>query len=183
MKEIELKFPLLNAAEVIAQLGKGGTREKQKDTYYAPPHMDFLSEKPVSRWLRIRESEGRTTLNFKHWHSTTEKESIVCDEFETGVEESAKLTKIFSLLGFRELVIVEKMREEWRYQDALVAIDDVKGLGQFIEIEYKGSLRNAEQIKKHLFSVLKELHAVVGKQDFEGYPHLLLKKKGLLPTN
>jgi len=37
-----------------------------------------------------------------------------------------------------------------------------------------------EKAKKYLYEILGELNLKLGKQDFEGYPYLLLKKKGLI---
>ncbi|MDP2946613.1 MAG: CYTH domain-containing protein, partial [Nanoarchaeota archaeon] len=83
-------------------------------------------------------------------------------------------------LNFKELISVEKNRNVWNYKDTEIAIDEVKELGSFIEIEAKGNFTNIEEVKKHLYEILKEIGAEVGEQDFEGYPYLLLKKKGLL---
>lgn len=60
--EIELKFPLENAEELIEELRKISEPkgEYQKDTYFIPPHRDFLNQNPISEWLRIRETKKRS---------------------------------------------------------------------------------------------------------------------------
>lgn len=182
--EIELKFPLLNHLELIEKLKSIAKLEKsedfQKDIYYNPAHRNFLSKKPVSEWLRLRESKKEFSLNYKKWHNEDGNKTISCDEFETKIENIESLKKLFENLNFEETIIIEKNRSVWYYKDAEIAIDDVKELGNFIEIEAKGNFTNIEDAEKHLYIILKEIGAKVGEQDFEGYPYLLLKKKGFL---
>jgi adenylate cyclase class 2 len=182
--EIELKFPLLNRLELIEKLKSIAKLEKseelQKDTYYNPAHRNFLSKKPVSEWLRLRESKKGFSLNYKKWHNEDGNKTISCDEFETKIENIESLKKLFENLNFEETIIIEKNRSVWHYKDTEIAIDDVKDLGNFIEIEAKGNFINIGEAKKHLYLILNELGAKIGEQDFEGYPYLLLKKNGLL---
>jgi len=182
--EVELKFPLLNHKEIIEKLKSIAKLEKerdfQKDIYFNPAHRDFLSKKPVSEWLRLRESKKGFSLNYKKWHNEDGTKTVSCDEFETKIENLEALKKLFGNLNFKELISVEKNRSIWNYKDTEIAIDEVKELGTFIEIEARGNFANIEEAKKHLYEVLKELGTEVGEQDFEGYPYLLLKQKGLL---
>ncbi|MDD5182340.1 MAG: class IV adenylate cyclase [Candidatus Nanoarchaeia archaeon] len=182
--EVELKFPLLNPNELVDRLNSIAKSDKQgnfqKDTYYNPAHRNFLSVRPVFEWLRLRESKKGFSLNYKKWHNGGGANVVSCDEFETKVDDIEALKKLFENLNFKELVTVEKNRNMWDYKDTEIAIDDVKGLGNFIELEAKGNFTSIEDAKKHLYSILREIGAKVGEQDFEGYPFLLLKKKGLL---
>ncbi len=180
--EIELKFPLLNPKELIEKLNSFAKLKKtgdlQKDTYYLPPHRNFLDKKPVSEWLRLRESEKEGSLNYKKWHNEDGKNTVSCDEFETKIGDIEALQSIFGNLDFKSIIVVEKTRNIWEYKDAEIAIDEVKGLGFYIELEAKGDFENIEEAKNYLYEVLKELGAEVGEQDFEGYPYKLLKKTG-----
>jgi len=182
--EVELKFPLLNPGELIEKLKLIATLQKekvfQKDSYYIPLHRNFLDKKPVSEWLRLRETKTNFSLNYKNWHNADGEKTISCDEFETKIENLSAIKKMFENLNFKHIVIVEKTRDIWHYKGAEIAIDDVKDLGFFIEIEAKGDFDNIENAKKHLYEILKELCANVGEQDFEGYPYKLLKLNGLL---
>ena len=130
--------------------------------------------------MRLRESKKGFSLNYKKWHNEDNNKTISCDEFETKIENIEAFKKLFKNLNFKELIIVEKKRNVWNYKDAEIAIDEVKELGNFIEIEAKGNFTNIEETKKYLYKILEELGIEVGEQDFEGYPYLLLKQKGLL---
>lgn len=180
--EVELKFPLNNPEEVIQKLASIGKHVKQdvyqKDTYYTPHHRNFLEQKPISEWLRIRKTEKGIMLNYKNWHNKNEAKAVSCDEFETKIGEMAVLERIFKNLNFQTVIIVEKKRNSWNYKDVEISIDHVTELGWFIEFEAKGNFRTIDSAKELLYSVLKELEAKTGSQDFRGYPYLLLEKKG-----
>lgn len=178
--EVELKFPLYNYEELMQKLNSiaEGKEEYQKDVYYTPKHRNFLEKKTISEWLRIREESNKFILTYKNWHNDKNR-AVSCDEFETQVEKLSSLKKIFENLNFKEIIVVEKIRSIWEYSGVLIAIDKVKDLGYFIELEAKGDFKNIEEAKKHLYSVLEELNAEVGSQDFKGYPYLLLEKRKL----
>jgi adenylate cyclase, class 2 len=181
--EVEVKFPLLNADELVAKLDKIAEKktEKQKDTYYVPSHRNFITQSPITEWLRVRESSKGVSLNYKDWQKKTEEENTTwCKEFETMVDDARALKEIFSKLGLSPIVVVDKARSMWTVKDVEIAVDEVVGLGSYIEFEAKGEFENVDEATKHLYEVLEGIDAKVGVQDFKGYPHLLLEKKGLL---
>jgi len=183
--EVELKFPLLNPEELTQQLNSIATPQKrdtiQKDTYYIPPHRNFLRDKPISEWLRIRETKDKFTVNYKKWHNAGGKcETNSCDELETGINNVSILKQIFSNLNFKDIIIVEKLRNTWHYKNVEIAVDKINELGFFIEVEAKGNFKDIDEAKVHLFEVIKELNAKTGPQDFKGYPHRLLERSGHL---
>ena len=179
--EVELKFPLKSPEKLIENLNKIAKKQEenyQKDIYYIPSHRDFLKQNPIKEWLRIRVTKKGTKINYKNWHHNTESRAVSCDEFETGFEDSEILRKIFQNLDFKEIVIVEKIRKTWNFKDTEIAVDNIGELGDFIEIEYKGEIKEIDEIKEYLYKILKEIAAEVGEQIFKGYPHLLLEKEG-----
>jgi adenylate cyclase class 2 len=156
--EVELKFPLLNIDLLVQKLKSiaelDGEGINQKDTYYLPAHKNFLEKNPISEWLRLRESEKDISINYKNWHNDVNVQAVSCDEFESKIEDVLALKNILERLDFKELIVVDKNRTTYKYNDCEIAIDSVKDLG--------------------------ELNAELGEQIFEGYPHLLLKNKNLL---
>lgn len=179
--EVELKFPLENAEELIEKLGKISLPSVswQRDTYFIPPHRNFLEQNPISEWFRIREirGKGKVVLNYKNWHNK-EGRAVSCDEAETEIEDINALRKILQSLDFKEIAVVEKERKNWKHNNTVISIDNVTGLGKFIEIEADGYFTSVENAKDHLYKVLEELEARTGEQEFKGYPHLILEKEG-----
>ena len=180
--EVEFKFELFNSDKLIIKLNqiadfKG--EESQKDTYYNAPHRNFLSVSPIKEWLRIRETNGKTKVNYKNFHHTSEYNAVSCDEFETNVEDKEVIKRIFESLNFSEMIVLEKVRKNWEYKNVIISVDEVRGLGSFIEVEAGDGFESIEDAKKQLQIVIKEIGAEVGNQLFKGYPHLLMEKNGL----
>lgn len=180
--EVEICFPLKNAAVLKKKLNKIARAEKkdvyQKDVYYLLAHRDFTKQKPIDEWLRLRRSARGDSINYKHWHNAPGKpHAVSCDEFETKVEDISSLEKILKACDFQELVTVAKYRSTWFYQGVEIALDEVRGLGTSIELEAKGKFASIAAAKKHLYFILEELGADVGEQDFMGYPWRLLEKR------
>jgi adenylate cyclase class 2 len=181
--EIEVKFPLLNAQEVLSWLGKNAKpkyESRQLDEYFNAPHRDFFAGDRVDDWLRLRrEANGKCSINYKHWHQT-ETESFYCDEFESGVESPDNMRKILTALQFKPLVKVDKIRRAFELSDVEIAIDEVEGLGFFIEAEYYGSAADKAKIKGKLVAAIKNTGAKTGPEDARGYPYWLLEKIGFI---
>ncbi|HLC98933.1 MAG TPA: class IV adenylate cyclase [Candidatus Nanoarchaeia archaeon] len=179
--EIEIKFPLQNQEEVIGFLDKNAElvsrNDLQKDTYFIPVHRNFVGVKYPFEWLRLRETLKGSSVNYKHFYPENVKKTDYCDEFETKLHDAGALRKIFRSLDFKELIVVDKKRSIWNFKDAEIAIDDVKGLGSFIELEAKKDYDDSKEGKKHLYKVLNLLNAKVGEEDLRGYPFLILERK------
>jgi len=175
--EVELKYPLKNPKKTITWLNNNATKKSeksQKDTYYIPKHRDFTKADPISEWLRLRESE-KNTINYKHWHNKDSNDANSCDEYQTVVDIKS-MSLILKALDFKKIIIVDKKRMTWDYKKAEIAIDNVTGLGYFIELEAK-EFSDIEQAKVHLFKLIEEIDVDVGKIDTKGYPWHLLENQ------
>jgi len=147
----------------------------QKDEYFSPAHRNFLDKKPIKEWLRLRESK-ENSLNYKNWHYGKDGKSHHCDEYETVINGIEQVRKIFEVLDIKPIVIVEKTRKIWDYKDYEISIDSVTDLGDFVEIEYKGTDENVkpEIITSEMISFLKEIGIKKIERNYVGYPFLLL---------
>ncbi|WP_256403516.1 class IV adenylate cyclase [Halorubrum salinum] len=150
MYEVEIKVP----ADVEAvrerlrrvDAERVGAR-RQRDVYYDAPHRDFAE---TDEALRLRRetpiasvSDSRTTRDEDGFETTklTYKGPLVDEgsktriEHETGVDDGEAASGVFGGLGFEPAATVEKRREFWRYDGYTVTLDDVDGLGEFVEVE------------------------------------------------
>lgn len=185
--EIELKLSLKNTAELIKRLTEIAEflgEYNEKDTYYVPPHRNFVKNNPIFEWLRIREfdKDGKniSILNYKNFGKDKKEDTIACKELETEFGNSETLKKIFDYLDISKVILVKKNRKNYKYKDVVISIDSVEGLGEFIEIEFEGLTENEEKAREYLEMMLKEIGANTGEPIFKGYPHLLLEKNGEL---
>lgn len=180
--EIELKFPLKNPEDVAKFLEENANLQAkdifQKDSYFIPKHRDFLQVKFPFEWLRIRESHRGTSLNYKHFYPENAEKSDYCDEFETKIDDINAVRKILESLDFKEVCVVIKTRTIWIFQDVEIAIDIVKNLGSFIELEATTHFENPRDGKEFLYGIMKNINAQVGDVDERGYPFRILEKQG-----
>ncbi|MFH0791815.1 MAG: CYTH domain-containing protein [bacterium] len=79
----------------------------------------------------------------------------------------------------KKIVIVDKQREYWNCGDFEVAVDDVKGLGYFVEVEAKSNFENAIQARQKCIIFLDKLGMTVNEEDLikVGYPVMLINNK------
>lgn len=180
--EVEQKYTLIDPAAARKCLAAHGAEKlrdsKQVDTYYNAPHRDFLMSEYISEWLRLRSDNRSTSVNYKRWLPTDAEIKTHCDEYETGVVDGEALRRLLMALGFHEIVVVDKMREEWGFANSvLIAINSVVGLGDFMEFEYKGTAESVEEAHEVIGRAIKELGVELGERDYRGYPYHLLGRQ------
>jgi len=186
--EIEIKVKVAHADRLEAYLGKHGTptgEGDQKDDYYTPAHRNFMDKNPVEEWFRIRGTDSGK-LTYKRWHFDEAGHSNYCDEYESGVDDVGQMRKILAALNFEFLVTVEKHRRTWMWGDYEVAIDAVANLGDFVEVEYKGTAVGADpaKITRDMVEFLKSAGCTDIQRSHSGYPFALLhpEKQEFVPV-
>lgn len=180
--EIEIQVRVENIKALLKFLRSkaklvGVTR--QVDQYFTPFHRNFVSKRPVKEWLRVRDAKGKSSVTYKNWHYDKLGKSDYCDEYETVVENVDTLRKIFSSLDIKPVATVDKKRQIWLYSDYEIAIDEVKGLGSYIELEYKGSKAKVSPKKTadEMVKFLKDHDCGKIFRNYQGYPFRALFPK------
>lgn len=148
--EIEIQVNIENSNPLLVFLEKNAefkAENHQIDEYFTPEYRDFIKTKPIEEWLRLRDSGGRYSINYKKWHYAEDGKGYHADEYETKLEDLDQIKKILEVLNFKPIVTVDKLRKTWIYKDYEVDIDSVRGLGDFVEIEYVGREVNLDSKK------------------------------------
>ncbi|MGC8568659.1 MAG: class IV adenylate cyclase [Nitrososphaeria archaeon] len=139
--EAKLRVPdNFNLEEFL--LKKGGVllgREEQVDIY-----LDFedLRLKRSGRALRIRFTAAGHRLTYKG--PLIDAPVKAREEIEVEVSDGSSLLRIFEHLGFRAFIRVKKARSRVLLNGLIYEIDDVEGLGRFVEVE----VRTAEELNR-----------------------------------
>ncbi|NYT05412.1 MAG: class IV adenylate cyclase [Methanomicrobiales archaeon] len=135
MIEIEAKVRAPDPGAVRSRLfALGATHtgtETQRDVYYSPRDRDFAR---TDEALRIRYDGSKVTVTYKGPKSgaSTYKARR---EINLGVDAGDACEELFSALGFTRSAEVCKERETYSIRGAVVSLDEVRGLGSFVEIE------------------------------------------------
>ncbi len=179
--EIEIKVKIDNFEEIkskVSSLGKLIKSVHQIDEYYIPIQRDFFTYKPQPiEHLRIRTNNDKSV--FEYTRTINLKENLDYDyaeEYETGISDVEAFKKTLEFLDFKKIVTVDKEREYWMCGDIEVALDNVVGLGHFMEAEAKGNFKDEIEAKKACINFLESLGIkdVENTQVRQGYPSIFL---------
>jgi adenylate cyclase class 2 len=173
--EIEVKSYCDDHAAVIKKLLALGARHgglrNERDLYLNHPSRDF---RKTGEALRLRQvNDGTVILTYKGPRLSTVAKTR--REEEVGVVEFESMLTIFKSLGFTLAGTVVKERDTFMLDDIEICIDRVEDIGNFVELEMKGT--EHERIENELFHLAGEL----GLSRFEKKSYLELKYGDRLP--
>lgn len=181
--EVEIKVKVDSFQEIkksLLKLGRLKRSIKQIDEYYIPCQRDFFAQKPhPNEWLRIRTNPDQAIFEYdKSINKNADGEQECAHEYETEVSSPEELRKILGFLDFKKVVTVAKQREYWDCGDFEVALDDIKGLGLFVEVEAKGQFESNLKAREECINFIKKLGVKISEYNHikKGYPVLLLEK-------
>jgi adenylate cyclase class 2 len=177
--EVEVKskvknFPTLRR-KLKAMGAKFGSVLNQTDRLFYPREaIKTKAQKSGDYLLRIRNEDGKHFLAYK---GLTERKGVWV-EYEFGIDNPQEARKLIEAMGFGLALILKKKRIPGKLGKIVFCLDQIKGLGDFIEMEIitgKGKSKEAQQKIMQIFSQLG-----IDKGDFVriGYPQIILKRKG-----
>lgn len=150
---------------ILKQIGaRVVMRSRQIDTYFAVPHgrlklREYGAPSAELVFYERAERSIRRWSDYYVYHCKNPKEL------------KAFLKKIFSVL-----VVVNKQRALYRYQNAKIHVDRVRPLGNFMEIEVEVT-KGKVQARRMMESLLRRLQ--IPKKDFikQSYSDLLMMNR------
>lgn len=153
MIEVEVKARAPeDTAERIAALGATLlVVENHHDLYFNSPQRDFRCSDEALR-IRIKEEGARLTYKGPKLDKTTKSRL----EMTVKIDNPQQMEQILSALGFVLSAQVRKKRAKYSYEGVVLALDNVEGLGSFVEVEAEGEGDYEEQRRKVL-SILSKL--------------------------
>lgn len=173
MNEIEVKAKIPNFTDIQSKLNNlGCTFSKtliQKDRIYLPNGIEFPDKTKGTLFLRIRDSNGKYVLTLKK-QLDTEFENI---EHELIIDNPNQANDMAILLGFHEVLYVSKKRIKCKYNDLNICLDEIDGLGSFVEVEKLTDENDTQRVKRELFEFLETLGVKTEDQVFKGYATLI----------
>ena len=173
MIEVEAKYwsPGNNKVEkALVHLGaKKLSEETAEDIYFSHPNRDFGK---TDEALRLRKKSDVFELSYKGPRMNLERLKGR-EEINLKVDSALAAQRIIERLGFKEFCTVRKKRTSYQYDKLRVDLDDVDGLGEFVELE---ALTEAPELSAQLFEVAtKEL--CLERLEPRTYLEMVLEKK------
>lgn len=177
--EVELKFHLPNREGVLQHLQTmsvvPGAIQKQSDQYFNHPSRDFGQ---TDEALRIRSIGDENRVTYKgpvvDKATKTRYESELA--FQSGIAAAEQLAEIWQQLGFRRVKVVRKSRQsfalQWKDRDIELCLDEVEGLGSFLEIETLATDQDKSAAQAAILSLAQQLN--LGAPERRSYLEMLL---------
>ena len=176
MKEIEVKAKVKNSDLLLKRLKELGTKlsdpVSQNDIVYA--FGDWESNQSINdrNILRIRQEDGRALLTLKR-PGINELDSR---EEESEVSNPNAVEAMLLLMNYREVVRVSKVRRTANHEGMQICLDEVRGLGTFVEVERMVDEGNTEAIQEELFQFLEQSGISRDQRVLQGYDSLVKLK-------
>jgi adenylate cyclase class 2 len=174
-KEIEVKATVANPAALKSQLESLGCifsePVTQHDTIFVDFDGDFSAPKTGRNFLRIREAGGKLFFTLKQSHTN----ELDCIEKEFEISDAVQCRESLELMGYHEAVQVHKTRMKTNYHDMEICLDDVVGLGSFVEVE-KITDGDGALVQEELFLFLESLGVSREDRVMRGYDTLVYLK-------
>lgn len=156
---------------------------EESDHYFNAPDRNFAESDEA---LRIREQRTellvQTMLTYKG--AKVDPLSNTRVEVETEISDAAGMREILKFLGYKSVLTVKKKRREYRgtaeFSQINICLDELAGLGSFIEIEYCAesdiSQKERESIRNRLLSLLDLLGISRSGLTRKSYLELLIER-------
>ena len=185
MLEAELKASLGDlAAEELADraaaLGFLPVEQVQEtDVYFNGTERDFRRTDEALRLRSVRRlPDGPWESLITYKGPKLDRVSNARTEYETGVSDGGTAQKLLEALGYRPLAEVDKVRRTYRLDQVTLCLDQVQGLGGFLELELLvPGEEQREAAVERLLALLEELGIPRDQLSRRSYLELLAEKQ------
>jgi len=157
MWEVEAKAPARDLEALAAELARRGAQlladRRERDVYFAAPDRDFAE---TDEALRLRTVEDRTTLTYKG--PKIDPRTKTRRELSVDVDDPIAAAALLEALGYRRVGAVSKHRRVYELGRTEIALDNVEGLGSFVEAEELAETEaERDRAQEHVLALLTEL--------------------------
>lgn len=177
MYEIEVKARISSVNDWRARLEADGVKFMepftQDDQTFAETDWDY-TETCQRIVMRLRRQNDTVILTLKR-SLTNELDGI---ELETVVSDYDATAAMLCEMGYEPQVRIKKTRQLGTLGDIAICLDDVEGLGSYIELEQMGDEGDGTAIQKQLWQQLLDWGAQQKDRETRGYDTLLKKMIG-----
>lgn len=178
-REIEVKARVKNFDQIIAKLKELGAEFLepiiQDDQIFVEKNYgDFVKMHLGANILRIR-----TVNNEKSFFTLKQsiKNELDCIEKQTEITKPKEMYDAIIMMGYVNVVNIYKTRQKVKYTDYTVCLDQVRDLGNFIEIErlFQDD-KEADGVQDEIIKFLQTLGVEKNDIEMHGYDTLMYLK-------
>jgi adenylate cyclase class 2 len=170
--EIEVRAKIRNTETIEKNLKKLGAvlAEKvvQDDIYFGSTCL--FDKIGYSFMMRVRDEGEKSFLTYK---GARTKMDGVWEEYEFAIEDKKVAIQMLKAMGLEKIIRVKKTRKVYKLKGFSICVDNIRNLGNFIEIELISKKnRGKNRICKLMTDIGIEQNRIIHK----GYITMMLKK-------
>jgi adenylate cyclase class 2 len=178
--EVELKFLVVDLEALIGELSDRNvpvsSRQEEIDLYFAHPVKDFAQTDEAIR-LRRRGDANYITYKGPKIDTTTKTRREIELPLGPGPDSFASWTALLEAIDFRPVAEVHKVRRKariaWHGRDVEISLDEVHGVGTFVEFELVAEEDAVEAARNCIRSLAQSFNLIHGER--RSYLELLLE--------
>jgi adenylate cyclase, class 2 len=174
-KEVEVKVKVKDFKKILIVLRKLGCKLSlpisQEDKIYLLNSIRLTEINTNTNVLRLRKQNDKNIFTLKR----NSVNSLIKIERETVIDNSGQMEEILKYLGYNLVIKVKKQRIKCEYKGMEICLDDIEGLGKYLELEIITSGDPLKEQEK-LLSFLKTLNVNMNDRVFYGYDILIYLK-------
>jgi adenylate cyclase, class 2 len=183
MLEVEVKYPVKDWDDVERQLHAWGASfdapREDADQYFNAPDRDFAQTDEALRLRRIG-LDNFVTYKGPKTDALTKTRTEIEVPLAPGDATAEEFAQLLVHLGYRPVAIVKKQRVvahiERETFNLEVCLDNVGGLGKFVELEILAPEESLDAAREVLFKTGRELG--LGASERRSYLEMLLAQRG-----
>ena len=164
---------------ITTEIGVPYEEIEQRDTYLQSPLKDFQQTDEALRIRQIETREKTREVEVTYKGPKIGNDMKIREELTISTKQYLNTLKIFERLGYTVVAEIKKKRINWKKNFITISLDEVIGLGTYIEAEMIVP-RIANDItsgKKDIINFLKEIFPKwSGKEERCSYLELLTKR-------
>ena len=180
--EVELKFPVPDLAAFSARLADlniaTSSPQAEVDLYFAHPSRNFAR---TDEALRLRRKGDANCITYKgpKIDATTKTRREIELPLAPGDDSFQSWKTLLEAVGFRPVAEVHKSRRKaampWQGRTVEASLDDVQGVGTFVEFELVVNEQDVEAARSCIISLAQSLGLTEGER--RSYLEMLLKSR------
>ena len=181
MKEIEILVEVYDDINKVKNILKkykyGGLKHTVDEYYYDPKRRTLKPDKnnQLSHCLRLRRKNKDYYITYKDDVFQGDK-WLYSNEYETKVESIKILKQIFKKIGLKKFIEINNKKEIYFTDKYEIALENVKDLGMFLEVEYSTNDDvSVVDIKNEIQRFIDELNINVSKELTMGKPEMYMR--------
>ena len=185
MKEIEILVEVKDDIDTVKNKLKDfeyvGLNHTIDEYYYDPLRDDLKPDNnnQLANCLRLRAKNDNYYVTYKNDVFEGEK-WLYSNEYETKIESIEMMKEVFERLGLKKFLEIDNNKEIYKTDKYEIALEDVKDLGIFLEVEYcTDEDVDVSKIKEEKEEFIDKLEINVSEELNMGKPEMYMHKHNI----